>query len=61
MTVLMTVEQKRRWTAIHDLLNDLLQNPGKLDALTDIMYKLIWEDNLYEEKQEELEPESIGS
>lgn len=44
MSALTSIEHKRRWTEIHDMLNDLLQNPGNLDAKTDIFYKMIWDD-----------------
>lgn len=44
MSVIVSVEQSRRWTEIHDMLGDLLQNPGTLDAKTDTFYKLVWGD-----------------
>lgn len=44
MSNLQSIEQKRRWTEVHDMLQDLIVNPGALDAKTDIFYAMIWDD-----------------
>lgn len=42
--MLPTVEQKRRRAEIRSILRDLLHHPSKLEAVTDLLDKLIWDD-----------------
>lgn len=44
MAEVQSVEQKRRWTEIHNMLSDLIAHPDRIDALTDTFYKLVWGD-----------------
>lgn len=44
MAEILSVEQQRRWTEIHNMMSDLIARPDRIDALTDTFYKLIWSD-----------------
>lgn len=43
MVLFGSTEYQRRWDELHFILEDLIKKPDKIDAVTDVMYKLVWD------------------